>query len=178
MEATCTAFAKVRVVVGAPKEPPAKLITHTDQTIQMHASDGLKFWSDGLRSTETQEAPDIPEIVPEQLKSQFLWVVRQDDVAYALEECTFAKGLAGRVIKHTNLTGGAPAYSGGELLFLDETTLVVNGRSGRYGPSSESEMRAVEQAFLESGYNVWSMGYDEEANFALPFIGVTPKWVA
>jgi len=178
MEATSVAFAKFRAIVGTPKEPPARLITNADQVIQMESSDGLKIWCDGQKPAKVQEAPRPPEIVPAHLQDQCLWVVRQDDVVYALEQGTFGKGLESTVIKHTNLTGGAPAYSGGELLFLDENTLVVNGQSGRYGPRSQSEMDAVEQAFSESGYDVWSMGFDEEANFPLPFIGVTPKWVA
>ena len=178
MEATSVAFAKLRALVGAPKEPPSHLITNTDQIIQMQAADGLKFWCDGVEFAAPAEPPQIPEIVPEQLEDRSLWVVRLDDVVFAPENCPFGKGLKSTVIKHSNLTGGDPAYSGGELLFLDEKTLVVNGRSGRYGPKSLSEMEAVERAFSESGYAVWSMGYDEEANFALPFIGVTPKWVA
>ena len=81
------------------------------------------------------------------------------------------------MIKHTNLTGGAPAFASGELLFLSEYAVIINGRSRRYGPRSESEMISVAKAFKNSGYQVWSMGYDAEAGVPYPFNGVAPEWV-
>ena len=90
----------------------------------------------------------------------------------------FGMSLESGVIKHTNLTGGAPAFSGGELLFLDPQTVVVNGCSGRYGPRSAQELDLVVQAFANSGYGVWSMGFDDEVNRPSPFVGVLPVWVS
>ena len=95
---------------------------------------------------------------------------------HAEEMCGFGKSLQSGVIKHTNLTGGAPAYSGGEMVMLDEKTMVINGQSGRYGPRSERELDAAAKAFRQSGYHVWCMGYDNEAGYPLPF-GVMPRWV-
>jgi len=108
-----------------------------------------------------------------------LWVVRTADVVWAEEHGQFGKTLESGVIKHTNLTGGAPAFSGGELLVLDDdSTIIVNGSSGRYGPKSAAELGDVVTAFARSGYAVWAMGYDFDAGIPLPFYaGASPKWV-
>ncbi len=104
-----------------------------------------------------------------------LWVVREADVAYAPETCAFGNGLKSKVIKHSNLTGGGSAYSGGEILMLNENTIALNGCSGRYGPRSEDELLSVANAFKNSGYTVWCTGFDVEAGFPLPFVGSTPN---
>ena len=108
-----------------------------------------------------------------------LWVVRTDDVVYGPEHGPFGKSLESKMIKHTNLTGGVPAFSGGELLVLDEaSSIIVNGYSGRYGPRTEAELNDVVTAFARSGYAVWAMGYDADAGAPLPFVpGVSPTWV-
>lgn len=103
--------------------------------------------------------------------------MRADDVAYAAEVCDFSTGMIGGKLKHTNLTGGEPAFSGGELLILNDNTLVVSGDSGRYGPRSADEMLDVAIAFRNAGYTVYSTGYDEEASRALPLIGPAAKRV-
>jgi hypothetical protein len=140
--------------------------------------DGLNDWSDGPVSEDALEPTAGPPILGEDEVSQrLLWAVREKDVPYAAENCEFGKGLPSGVIKHSNLTGGRSAYSAGEMLFSDDSTVVVNGRSGRYGPQSAAEMSAVALAFRRSGYFVWQMGYDTEANFPLPFIGIRPQWV-
>lgn len=143
----------------------------------MGGGDGLVEFTDG--PGPTTGLPSVIQLLdPSSLPSpKRLWVVRPEDVVHALEECEFgAKRAAGRV-KHTNLTGGNPAFSGGELLFLDDGTLIVSGDSGRYGPRNADEMRDAALAFKESGYEVYSMGYDSEANRAFPFIGVAPRLI-
>lgn len=106
-----------------------------------------------------------------------LWVVREADVVHAEEECAFGKALASSAIKHTNLTGGGPAFSGGEFLMLPDDTLVVSGDSGRYGPRTADEMQDVAIAFRNAGYTVYSTGYDQEANRAFPLVGPAPKLI-
>jgi hypothetical protein len=86
-----------------------------------------------------------------------------------LENCSFGKSLATGMIKHTNLTGGGAAYSGGELILLNQYTMVVNGRSGRYGPRNATELYSAVKAFADSGYRVWYMPWDEDANRPAPF---------
>ena len=144
----------------------------------MTQADGLRVWADGSYTAEVPAANPAPLLTETSLKDRMLWAVREDDVVWAPENGPFGRTLESGVIKHTNLTGCAAAYCGGELLVLEETcTIVVNGCSGRYGPRNSTEMDDVAKAFAQSGYGVWSMGYDEEAARPLPFIGVRPKWI-
>lgn len=109
-----------------------------------------------------------------------LWVVREQDAVHAAENCAFGRALGNGKIKHTNLTGGAAAFAGGELLWLGEDQVLVNGCSGRYKPRSAKEMQAAAEAFADAGYRVWSTGYDEGTGFSFRFgaslpVEVLPK---
>lgn len=142
----------------------------------MTLGNGLEFWVTG-----TAAPPSTQTVAPKMdnaMKSDTrLWVIRETDVVHAHEFCDFGKSLQTGVIKHTNLTGGEPAYCAGELLFIDERTIVVNGCSGRYGPTSEAEMLEAAKSFRNSGYNVWSQGFDEEVDRPVPFFTLDPHWV-
>lgn len=175
MSLTKNAFDQFRSYVGQPRSPAEELIANDDQRKLMSLEDGLMVWTDGVASSKPRSNP--PLIERHQTQSVRLWVVREDDVVHAAEQCPFGASLESGVIKHTNLTGAQEAYSGGELLFLDESTVVVNGRSGRYGPRSKLELDQVVRAFAKSGYGVWSMGFDEETNRPLGFVGTFPEWV-
>ena len=93
------------------------------------------------------------------------------DVLYAPERCQFGSQLFDGVIKHSNLTAGQAAFCGGELVFLSSDEVVVNGRSGRYGPQSDAELKAAAEAFKASGYEVWTMGWDDDVDLPAPFLG-------
>lgn len=175
MALTDTAFNKFRSVLGEPRQPPPQLIANEDQIRQMTATDGMIHWQDGKGPAGPQGEPPLLE--QSNTRRAHLWVVRADDVVHAEERCDFGSRLTSGVIKHTNLTGGAAAFSGGELLFLDDGTIVVNGCSGRYGPRNKAELDQVVRAFVESGYDVWSMGFDEETNRPAGFVGAYPEWV-
>ena len=176
---TTDAFDKFRRVYKPPKECPARLIINEDQKKPMNEEDGLKLWQDGPVDVcpVKQTAEPIPELSEEGEKTKYLWVIREDDVPYAAEACDFGKALDSKVIKHSNLTAGGTAYAGGELLILDNRTILLNGSSGRYGPRSPEELQALAKAFRDSGYFVWYMGYDKDAGRALPFLGTTPIWM-
>ena len=175
MPRTEAAFAQFRQMIGSPRGPRPGLIANEGETRLMTDSDGLRIWGDGgAFATPAGDPPAIPSDHKEVVE---LWVVRSDDVVYAREKCVFGKKLPSGVIKHTNLTGGEPAYCGGELIALDRDTVVVSGCSGRYGPNTSMELKAVAQAFKQSGYAVCSMGWDLDANRPNPFIGLTPSWV-
>lgn len=176
MTLTKNAFDQLRSAIGEPRLPPQERIANNDELRKMCTSDGLQQWVDGVG--RVTEKPVPPLLDKSQKQNAHLWVVRKDDVVHAEEQCAFGNGLKSGVIKHTNLTGGDVAYSGGELIFLDERTIVVNGCSGRYGPRSKVELDQVVRAFAESGYGVWSMGFDEETNTPVGFIGTLPEWVA
>jgi hypothetical protein len=166
--ATEEAFRVLRRLLGQPRMPPQKLIANPDQIKPMNPKDGLQEWTDGnLELLQDVQSP--PPFIEGDDPRLSLWVVRTADVVYALENCSFGKSLATGMIKHTNLTGGGPAYSGGELILLNQYTIVVNGRSGRYGPRNATELYSAVKAFADSGYRVWYMPWDEDANRPAPF---------
>ena len=118
-----------------------------------------------------------PPVLGADVPAVRLWAVRPGDVVHAEEKSAFGAQLETGVIKHTNLTGGNPAHCAGELVSLNEGTIALNGASGRYGPTSSEEMTAVAKAFKDSGYGVWSYGYDEENDFPFRFGSRLPEWV-
>ncbi len=83
----------------------------------MVGSDGLMEWMDGP-VTGGGQALNAPMVTPAMEAGRHLWAVRIDDVVHASENCPFGRTNAVGVIKHTNLTGGAPAFASGELLFI------------------------------------------------------------
>jgi len=150
------------------------MVNNASELIQMTAADGLALWEDGPGAPANGVPPNI-DVNPPNVR---LWVVRDNDVPHAAESNPFAESLPSKVIKHSNLTGGQPAHSGGELVFVRNDTIVINGCSGRYGPQSAAELIAVAEAFKKSGYAVWCLGYDPEAAKPHHFGDVDPVWVA
>jgi hypothetical protein len=105
-----------------------------------------------------------------------LWVIGPEKIPHALEflpDVAFHRGY----LSHTNLTGGAPAHSGGELWFTTASSIVINGGSGRYPPRSPEELEAVAAAFKGVGFQVASMGWDEEINAPARYLRGTPNWL-
>jgi hypothetical protein len=146
----------------------------------MTAADGLLVWQDGpVNPAAASEMDDTatPTITQAMIDGRYLWAVTELQVPHAPERCHFGEGLPSGIVKHSNLTGGRSAYCGGEVLKISDKEIIINGWSGRYGPKSEAEMRAVAAAFKKSGYYVWQMGFDPEAARAYPFIGPSPQWV-
>lgn len=179
MTATQAAFDKFRKVVEQAQDPPNELIANPDQLKPMSAAEGLLQWVDGGSPFGEGRRPEFAPMLDERAcLTRSLWAVRTTDVVHSPEQSEFGRMLESRVIKHTNLTGGEPAFAGGELIFLDAGTVIINGWSGRYGPKSEAHMRAVALAFAESGYGIWSMGWDEDAGRPAPFLGYAPEWVS
>ena len=141
----------------------------------MTLQDGLRSWDDGSATGgAVSEAPNVGTAPPERR----LWVVMSQDVRHAPEHCPFGSAREAGAVKHSNLTGGEDAYAGGELVLLDEHTLLLNGCSGRYRLRSEAEMRAVAGAFRASGYRVWSMGWNRDTDRPALFGTQDPEWIA
>src|SRR5580698_7303110 len=117
-EKTTAAFYAFRT--GRPaKKLSAALVSNADQIKQMAEADGLLLWQDGVAEGGPSQAPkEPPTFTAKDDTEKMLWVVREADVPYALEACPFGKGLESGMIKHSNLTGGEAAYSGGELLIV------------------------------------------------------------
>src|SRR5690242_4945869 len=115
---TSTAFETFRNGRAAKQLAPDQ-IANQDQIKPMSNDDGLKLWQDGpVKEDEAPEASRPPMFTAEDDAKKMLWVVQAEDVPYAPETCEFGKKLESRVIKHSNLTGGATAYSGGEMIVL------------------------------------------------------------
>jgi hypothetical protein len=152
----------------------AKLCTPHSSNCCTCLEDGLLLWKDGPVAYDADapaSAPPTPRVTEAMLDERHLWAVIVEAVPYALEKCAFGSSLPSGVIKHSNLTGGRPAYCAGEIVFLTVSELIVNGCSGRYGPRTREEMYDVARAFRRSGYGVWTMGFDAETNRPFPFIG-------
>lgn len=77
----------------------------------------------------------------------YLWVIDSRGIPYILERTTDARLAAERPIKHPNLTGAGPASCGGELWFVNEARLFVNGCSGRYEPRGRTELESAVSLF-------------------------------
>ena len=141
----------------------------------MTSDDGLHEWQDGRAwsGDETDGSKDSEgvNLTAAQIAGRHLWAIMPTVVHHAAEHCSFGQKLHDKVIKHTNLTAGRPAHCAGELVLLSASRVVLNGRSGRYGPQSPAELEAVATAFKASGYEVFSMGWDDDANLPAPFLG-------
>ena len=145
---------------------------------QMEAGDGLAHWVDGPIEAPGLEPADRPELL-DSSDGLRLWVVTPNHVLHAAESCEFGRRRGAGAAKHSNLTGGGEAFAGGELMFLDPATIAITGSSGRYRLRAAEEMTAIERAFAESGYNVWSMGYNQDTNRPNLFDGNTDlEWVS
>lgn len=175
-DATHQAFQKFREQFGE-RECDQSKVTHADQLVLLTVEDGRETWCDGPLANRDDVSflrdadEELVNLSAAMLSDRRLWVVMRTEVATAEERCTFAFGLHDKVLKHSNLTGGAPAHCAGELLQMSETRVVVNGRSGRYGPSSMAELQEVSKAFKGSGYDVWTMGWDDDGDRPAPFLG-------
>jgi hypothetical protein len=151
---------------------------YAGDTDQMAAEDGLESWVDGPIVDQMEEPAERPTFDGKPA-NQHLWIVTAEDVLHAPEVCVFGQQRGADLVKHSNLTGGSSAFVGGEVVFLDETSIAITGSSGRYRLRSSEEMKAIEIAFAESGYNVWSMGYNRDVNRPNTFeTAIDPEWVS
>lgn len=159
------------------KSPNMPETYHEDEKKLMNSSDGLQKWIKKNKISRIISEDDVIQFIKEN-RDIYLWVIGKNDVVHAREKCDFGRALSRGVIKHTNLTGGEPAYSGGEIIFLNETSIVLNGSSGRYGPQSGEEMEMIALCFSKTGYTVWCMGYDPEAKRPVYFDAGVPFLVS
>jgi hypothetical protein len=124
--------------------------------------------ADGMNELPPPQAPistfvrhaSIPNTHSNAPEARHLWVIRSGDFPVALEGCAWGKVLQSGKIKHSNLTGGKPAHSGGEIWFVGDDKVALNAASGRYGADSEQEFSQIVDALRLSGYRVASMGFD------------------
>ena len=123
--------------------------------------------SDGVRQIRTPPAIAEERHVPSRQGDVgcHLWVINEDGIPYILERAAIANSLQSGVVYHTNLTGGGPASSGGELWVDpgDDAKLYINGCSGRYGPETEEELDDAASVFMNLDFSVQSFGWDRDA---------------
>ena len=94
----------------------------------------------------------------------YLWVMDDSGIPYIIERPL--SHLNGSRPKHTNLTGGADAYLGGEIWFSDAISLFLSGGSGRYPPLHETQLIDAVQVFESYGYLVMSLGWNSRGGQA------------
>ena len=97
-------------------------------------------------------------------RNRYLWVINDAGVPF-IQEIPIA-ALNGREPKHTNLTGGGPAYMGGELWFETDTRIFVSGGSGRYPPYGAQQLEDAVGVFAAYQYTVTSLGWNPESGEA------------
>jgi len=133
---------------------------HSDEMIRMVPGDGMVSLPSAADPAVTIASSPLPNSEPAADAGRNLWVVSPADFPMAQEKCSWGRRLSGKKIKHSNLTGGDDAHSGGEIWFVDRDRVVVNSNSGRYGADSIEEFDAVVLALRKCGYYVASMGFD------------------
>lgn len=152
--------------------------TNLDQFRRMTIEQGMHECPEApADSTRFPRHPSLPNDGGNAKVGRHLWVIRGDDFPVALEYCDWGKTLQSERIKHSNLTGGDPAHSGGELWFIDQDRIIVNANSGRYGAESAAEFDLIVDALRAAGFHVASTGFDSD-NPAIPnavIIGA-PEW--
>lgn len=153
---------------------------YEDQLRQMVPEDGLVDLelrlADGLKEFPT--VAEEPRDEDAAKVSKVLWVVGAADAPVALELCDWGRRLESKAVKHSNLTGGAPAHSGGELWIVEGEGVVVNAGSGRYGADDEPELDAFVEVLRSMGLRVASMGFDIDTPGQANRIAVGPlNWL-
>jgi hypothetical protein len=155
-----------------PMHPDAR--RYPNDTDQLKPSDGLLAWQDGPGGRGKPAA--VPPDVSSALDGKHLWALTATNVFYAKERCPFGATVDDGKIKHSNLTGGGPAFAAGEVVLVAPHVIVLSGQSGRYRISA-AELADVSTAFKASGYDVWSMGYGLELGRPYMFHEKDPEWV-
>lgn len=152
------------------KEMNPRIAPEAHHMIQMERVSG---WSDlsGAPANQFITISSLPNDEETAKAGRHLWVIRANDVPTALEYrpwgddralCPWGDTSDDDIIKHSNLTGGAPAHSGGEIWFCSGTKIIVNAYSGRYGASSREEFELIIEALIQCGFEVAFMGFDAE----------------
>ena len=159
-----------------PRGPHISLKSKPDEQRLLHDSDGVQLFSYAPYPVRAEEL-NPSDSYPDETK-RCLWVVRTLDVPFVRERNAVTPPLQLGVCKHTNLTGGSAAHCGGEVWFVSNERLILNGASGRYPPRGTAELEGIASAFRDAGYEVWSMGWDAEANGPVRVPRGNPPWEA
>ena len=140
--------------------PNQSALERQRQTYQLDASDGVRF-------LELAPATDIrighPPARQDTLGAhRYLWVIDDRGIPFIIERSI--SELDGNLPKHSNLTGGAEAYVGGEIWFASPTSIYLSGGSGRYGPVNGAQLEDAVRVFESFGYAVTSLGWNYDVD--------------
>ena len=133
-----------------------------DELVQMSAADGMV----DIEAAGAAALSGLPEVrtAPRDWEAaaagRWLWVVGGSDFTSADEFGPWGASRTSGCVKHSNLTGGAPAHSGGEIWRIKDKGLLLNAASGRYGAEGEAELNGVVDVLRSLGFAVGSMGFD------------------
>jgi hypothetical protein len=138
---------------------PSRLEILADHRVQIDDLHGLR----DIRDVHDKMSSVIAHLfnVDDAKIARYLWVYGVDTEVCAIEKCKFAEGFRDGVIKHSNLTGGGCARCAGEMWFLEDGSVIINGSSGRYGPKSSASLRHAGLVLTGFGYKVAIMGFKE-----------------
>lgn len=135
---------------------------NADESLQMTEQDGLCVLPDApCRFAECVSNPE-DYVSVQQENGIYLWIIDPDNVLCMKEFASIGQSLSQGKVKHTNLTGGKPACSGGEMWFSANDAIYVSGSSGRYGPSSEEELIECAHVFQRKAYKTCCLGWDDD----------------
>ena len=126
------------------------------ESMNLGVESGLRILSEAPVSDVVFGRP--PKHAEDRGRNTYLWVIDRSGIPYLIEGPL--KILNERLPKHTNLTGGGPAYVGGQLWFRDTSTLYVSGGSGRFPPLNEGQLDAAVSVFESFSYAVSSLGWN------------------
>lgn len=143
-----------------PPAPPRRSPANEDELRLLGPRDGVLDLDRAPAATPVKGRPD-------EIAARHLWVIWGEGLPYLHELAPqVQRPLESGVAKHTNLTGGAPASSGGELWVdpLDDSKLYVNGASGRYGPRTPQQLEDAVALMRGLGFSVQSFGWDYDVD--------------
>ena len=142
---------------------PPEFIHHQREVVQLDLDSGLRLLEPAPATGISTGTP--PSSIADDPNNRYLWVIDERGIPYIIESPIAVIGH--KLPKHTNLAGGGDAYLGGEMWFSSTISIYVSGGSGRYPPLDGLQLEEATGVFNAFGYNVTSLGWDENAGRAL-----------
>ena len=142
------------------RKPQMSVLAHAHESLPLDQESGLRLL--GYAPAQDVDYGGPPRSRRERGRHRYLWVINDKGVPF-IREVPIVH-LESGIPKHTNLTGGCPAYAAGELWFQTAESLFVSGGSGRYEPIHPEQLDDAVGVFEAYGYTVTSLGWDALRN--------------
>ena len=149
--------------------PPRIVHTIRQELVQLQFEDEIRLLNNPAPAINILYG--VPPSSSTETVNRYLWVIDTRGIPYIFEAPIPAIGCA--LPKHTNLTGGAEAYVGGEMWFTSEVNLYISGGSGRYSPIDGNQLEEAVQVFRSFDYEVTSLGWNYNTGLARRVLEVT-----